>query len=233
MKEAVKIAVLPASPGAGASFVSGITALMLSQTTKLKVTLAELGHPYFYQALGMEKRFVVRNFIPYRELLKSGKSVRELDNYEEGINWALLRPGKDEAPPPAELFRFIYNVPGETVILDCSGLDRESMVNVLAEAERKIVVVDPLPTKLMENYSFLGDLRLKFPDAIYLANKMNRGVNKGEFSRFLGTKNYISLPALDTDLIYRAEYACVLPGSLKEVRAALSDGLSAIEKALA
>ena len=36
------------------------------------MTLAELGRPYFYRALGMEKRFVIRNFRPYRELLRSG-----------------------------------------------------------------------------------------------------------------------------------------------------------------
>ncbi len=232
MRESIKIAVVPASGEAGASFAAGLTAMRLAEISSLKVTLAELGHPYFYQALGMEKRFIVRSFIPYRELLKNGKSVRELDNSEEGINWALLRPGKDDAPPAPELFRFIYNVPGELVVLDCSGLDRETMVNVLAEAEKKIIVVDPLPSRLMENYAFLGDLRLKFPDAVYIVNKMNKGVHRAEFSRFLGTKNYISIPAVDQEYIYRAEYACILPGSIKEVRSAVAEGLAKLEKAL-
>ena len=177
MRESYKIAVAPASGKAGASFVCGLLAGRLADK-KTRVTLAELGSPYFYSALGMEKRFVVRNFIPYCELLKNGASVKELDNTEEGINWALLRPGKDSTPSPAELFRFIYNVPGETVILDCSGLDRDCTMNVLAEADRKIIVVDPLPTKLMDNYNYLTELRLKFPQAIYVANRMNKGGEK-------------------------------------------------------
>ncbi len=196
------------------------------------LTLAELGHPYFYISLGMEKRFVLRRFIPYRELLKNGKSIRELNNVEEGINWALLRPGKDESPPPAELFRFIYNVPGDIVILDCSGLDQATAMNVLAEADKKIIVVDPLPTKLMEHYSFLAELRLKFEDALYVANKMNKGVHRTEFGRFLGTKNYIPLPAVSAEAVYRPEYACMLPGGIREVGDAAAESLAKLENAI-
>lgn len=232
MRESLRIAVVPASEKAGASFVSGLLARHLSGVTERRLTLAELGRPYFYISLRMEKRFVMRRFIPYCELLKNGKSLRELNNVEEGINWALLRPGKDQSPPPAELFRFIYNVPGDIIILDCSGLERDKAMNVMAEADRKIIVVDPLPTKLMEYYSFLSELRLKFGDAVYVANKMNRGVHINEFARFLGTKNYIPLPAVKTEHIYKAEYACILPGGIREVRDTVAESLSRLENAV-
>ena len=231
MRDAVRIAVVPASGSAGASFVSGLIAGMLTEKTKKQVTLAELGHPYFYDALFLEQVFALKSFTPYRELLRNGSSVRELSNRHLGINWAVLRRG-DDAAPPQELFRFIYNVPGDYIVMDCSGLDSEAMINVLADSDRKIIIIDPLPTKLIGSFPFLGELRLKFPDAVYVANKMNRAVHKPEFAKMIGTKNYIPLPAVSAEAVYSAEYGKMLPGSIREVRQAMAEGLARLENAI-
>ena len=213
------IAVAGAADDVGTSFVCGLLAAQYGSAGRGKfglheqndsVTLAELGKPYFYAALGFEKKFAIRGFTSYKQLIQKGCSVRELDNTIDGINWAVLKP--DEAAPDVpELFRLIYNLPGDNIILDCSGLSNELKLNVLAEADRSIVVIDPLPSRLIEAYSFIENVRLKLPKAELLVNKMNKGVHKNELKRFLGSKDFDELPLYDQSLVYKAEYNCKLP----------------------
>lgn len=223
MRESVRIAVVSASPGAGASFVCGCLAAVLRE--RFSVTVAELGHPYFYPALGMEKRFVLRKFTSCSELLKSGKSVRKLNNIDDGINWALMRPERDAAPEPSELFRLIYNLPGEVLILDCSGLKEELLRSALPEADKVVLVVDPMPTKLISAFPLLEYMRLRLPACITVINKMNKGVRKGELASLIGTKKYISMPCVPAELLYEAEYRSSLPWNSKAVSSLLSDAL--------
>ena len=228
IKERKLIAVAGSAEDVGTSFVCGLLAAQykthcrgmntpergrISLTERRRgeesITLAELGKPYFYGALGFEKRFAIRGFVSYTQLLQNG-SVQELNNTADGINWAVLSP-QDAAPDTPELFRLIYNLPGDNVILDCSGLSDEVKLNVLAEADRAIVVIDPLPTRLLEAYSFLEDVRLRLPKAELLVNKMNKGVHKNELKRFLGGAGFSELPLYDQSGIYKAEYNCRLP----------------------
>ena len=210
MKERYTIAVAGASAGSGASFLCGLLAGRHAKSEK--TTLAELGNPYFYGALGMERKFAMRGFQSYIKLLESGKSVRTLQNVQDSINWALLMPG-EHAPEAAALFRFMNNVPGETVIFDCSGMDDELLWNVLPEADHVYAVIDPMPSKLLEAYARLERIKLNFPDAELVVNKMNSGVHKGELRRFLGSRSFREIPLVDPSLLYKAEYNCVLPSS--------------------
>ena len=216
VREVTRIAVAGICRGAGASFVSGLLARQLAGQGRL--TLAELGKSYFYAATGMEKRFAARPFAFYSRLIETGKGVKSVYNLEDGINWALREPGSAPEKEPSTIFRCFSSLPGDIVIGDCSGLERELSFAVLAEADKAVVVVDPMPSALFEAFDFIEDVRLRLPQAVIVVNKMNPGVHQGELRRFLGTRDYISLPLLPGQLLYKAEYNCMLPADMPEVQ---------------
>ena len=214
VRETVRIAVAGAGSGAGASFVTGLLARRLAGQGRL--TLAELGKPYFYAAMGMEKRFSARPFAFYSRLIETGRGVKSVCNIEEGINWALKEPRDQTENDPVSVFRCLSFLPGDIVLCDCSGLAPALAADVLAEADRAVVIIDPMPSSLFEAFGFLEDVRLKLPQALIVVNKMNPGVHQGELRRFLGTKDFVSLPLLPGELLYKAEYNCILPADMPE-----------------
>ena len=211
-RETVRVAVCGASRGAGVSFICGILAAELSSSHR--VTVAELGKPYFYTALGMEKRFASRPFAFYSSLIENGKSLKSVYNVGESINWAVRHPRDTGAMEAASLFRCFANIPGEIIVFDCSGLEPDLAKSVMAEADCRIVVIDPMPSALFDAFAFLEDVRLRFPDSVIAVNKMNDGVHRGELSRFLGSKECVSIPFVTPELLYKAEYNCMLPYSV-------------------
>lgn len=210
-----KIAVCSAVSGSGVSFTSMLLARALS--AEGTVTLVELGKPYFYDAFGFASKFTITGFCDYFAATEKKRRLPELANLWSGINWALRKslPGEPAKElSPSTLFRLINSLPGNYLVLDCSGLEGDSLLELLAEADDIIIVVDPLPGKLLPGTQNLQRLRLKFPDARIVVNKMNPGVHRAEFEKYLGSSDYICLPALDAKTIYKAEYSCILPCDL-------------------
>lgn len=215
-REPLRVAVCGASEKAGVSFVCGLLAAAMA--AEYRVTLAELGKPYFYTALGMEKRFASRPFAFYTSLIDNGKSLKSVYNVGESINWAVRHPRDRVQLEPSSLFRCFSTIPGEIILFDCSGLEAGLAKSILAEADVRLVVVDPMPTSLFEAFGFLEDVRLRFPNSVIVINKMNDGVHKGELARFLGTKENVSIPLVSQELLYKAEYNSMLPYSVQGIR---------------
>ncbi len=209
----LRIGVAGFSPGAGASFTAGLIASRAASAEK--TSLIELGAPYFYLALGMEKRFAGREFRFFRRCLEGKESIRRLDNTEESINWLLREPRDRDPLPPQQLFRLINAAPGAVCVFDCSGLSGDTLEDVLAEMDSVVLVCDPLPSALIGHYRSIDRLQILFPDAIRVLNKMNPGVHKTELKRFLARKDYLTIPMLEPRIIYEAEYSCCLPYGLK------------------
>lgn len=220
-REPLRIAVCGASRGAGVSFICGL--LAASMSSQYRVTLTELGKPYFYTALGMEKRFASRPFAFYSSLIGNGRSLKSVYNIGESINWAVRHPRDDALMEPADLFRCFSNIPGEVILFDCSSMEPELAKSVMAEADCRIVVIDPLPTALFDAFAFLEDVRLRFPDSIIAVNRMNDGVHRGELDRFLGSKECVFIPLVTPELLYKAEYNSMLPYSIPEIYEEIED----------
>jgi len=210
-------------PGCGASFAAGLEVCRLAALDHGKgrfadsvpdhgfsCTLAELGTPYFYNALNMEKRFADGSFVFYEELLQKRRPLLGIKNLYRGINMLLRAPQSVDFPSAL----CACKMPGEQVVFDLSGAPDELLDEVLPEMDRIIIVIDPLPTKLLAGYERLEKLRLLYPDAQLLVNKMNKGVHSAQLTRFLGTGSFSSLPFYPSELVYRAEYNCVLPAEL-------------------
>ena len=213
-QDKTRIAVI-GSQGCGISFICGLAAI--SAPKNISVCLAELGKPYYYNALDFGRRFALRGYKSPISALKDKTSVNDIRNTENGVNWLAKAPGDAELTN-AELFRFLSRAPGDAVIFDCSDLDTETMTDIAAECSRVMIVIDPLPTELIKNISLIERLRLSFPEAIVVINKMNRGVHKAELERFIKTKNYIEIPYIDPIIIYSCEYRCMLPFENEEIK---------------
>lgn len=203
----LRIAVVGASPGAGASFVSTVvlrSGPFSGMAPEGLRSLVELGTPYFYTALGMDKRFAGRNFYYYE-----GEGPLKL-NMELGYNWYLRAPESDPASA-ASLFRGAYAAPGNMVVFDLSGLESsEHLLPLLGVMDIIYLVIDPLPTKLIPAQDIMDRIRTHFPKTEMVVNKFNRGIHRGELSRFLGTSAFFTVDEVSYEALCRAEYNCSL-----------------------
>lgn len=214
---ATKIVVASGCSGGGVSLVSELLAYGLTDLSS--VCLVELGKPHFYNALNFEKRFLTRGYIDFFEKIRNSERIKpgERNNFEK-INWIVRKAEDDEPLQNQELFRALYFPKEEYCVFDCSGLDNKTSLNLLAEADVAIVVVDPLPSKLIESRDFLEKVKINIPETIFIVNKMNNGVHKAELSRYLGQNDSFSISGSLMDIIYKAEYNAVPISSLPEAK---------------
>lgn len=231
VKEKRKIAVAGAGRGSGVSLLTGLLAAWAAaHKPREAVTLAELGSPYFYEAFGIGKRFLQRDFYPFYTLMAQQRSIKGLSNCEEGIRWALRCPGEyadPTAPGPSvlERLRLIHNLEGTLLLFDCSGLSLEALWEILPEMDAVVFVADPLPSTLIPAAGLVDRIRMERPDAVWVLNKMNRGVHRGELQRFLGRVSCLEIPCLAPEDLCRAQYNCQLPYSIASVRQKTGSGL--------
>ncbi len=200
-----KIAFVGACKGAGASFAC----LREVVFAKHGGVLAELGGPYFYEALGMKKRFAGRGFCFYEDLADPSE-IAKIRNIEFGINWLLRRTASNSGDEP-RLIRLMTANFSSDVYFDFSGLSEDSTAELLLMADEIRLIIDPLPGRLIPSAPFIERLRLMYPSAKLVVNKMNRGVHRNELRRFLGTSAFDEIPCYPFEKICRAEYECVPP----------------------
>lgn len=224
--ETKRIAVTGAGRGTGVSLIAGLLAASFCRREGQPTALVELGTPYFYEAVGMERRFLHRDFHLMHRLVAQHRSIQHLANVEEGINWVLRHP-KDGLPDvqngqaaAIEALRLVHNVAGGTVIFDCSGLPGEWLRDILPDMDFVVCVIDPMPTCLIPAAGDIDRIRLDAPQPVFVVNKMNRGVHRGEVKRFLQGIDWAECPLLEASDLYRAQYNCVLPYSLPGVKRA-------------
>ena len=210
-------AVCSPAPGSGVTLTAVALACALAE--KGPAAVAEAGTPYVFDAFGFAKKFLLSGFTDYHRLFEEGKTFRGPENLWHGVNWA-VRPGRLTQPvdPPQakEILRFADRLPGVYTVLDCSGLEESVLDEVLAGADKIYLVVDPLPGKLIPSSVRLQRLKYAFPGAVLAVNRMNRGIHRGELDAYLETQDYLCLPDLGAETVYKAEYACVLPWDLPE-----------------
>ena len=215
-KPSNKIVLASGTSGSGISFVSQLMAMELTKLSSVSVT--ELGKPYFYSALGMEKRFYNRGFVNYFDMLRANEHIDfSKKNEFLGVNWYVKLANDSESLPISAVFRAIHMPKEEYCLFDCSGLSNELSLSLLAEADLPIIVIDPLPSKLILARDFLESARISLPEAVLVVNQMNNGVHRAELSRFLGTKDYFSIPSVPQEYIYKAEYNSIPVSELPEI----------------
>ena len=220
-----RIAVVGLSRGCGTSFAAGVLACRLAALPAAErkggasCTLAELGLPSFADALGVGERFAAEGFVYYEDALAEKRSLLTVRNSYHGMD-LMLRRSKTEGMAAADC---VLRMPGEQVVFDLSGADDAYLDSVLPDMDRIVIVIDPLPSRLLPGAERLLRLRALYPDAEILIDKMNGGVHKPELRRFLGPGRFQILPFTDPAAVYRAEYSCMLPAELPEASGLLRE----------
>ncbi|HVI40943.1 MAG TPA: hypothetical protein VM577_09805 [Anaerovoracaceae bacterium] len=233
--EKLKVGVVGISGGAGAGFLTGCLARYLANTRKHNPAVVELGKGALFDCFGMDKRFAGRSYFHFYQALKEDKSIRGIRNMDEGINWILRTPEEGKIRLTFEQkLRLVSHAKGDVILCDLSG-ETDLDYQLLQSMDQIIAVVDPLPSKMLEGYGILCNLKTLETgrgDMIYVINKMNRGVNRRQMLDFLKIKKPVFLPLVDPESIYTAEYNCKIPYTISEVKNALQSPLGEIASAL-
>ncbi len=231
----LKIGITGISEGAGASFLTGCLARYLANTGKHSPAVVELGSGSLFDSCGMDKRFAGRTWFCFYRALGENKSIRNMRNMDEGINWVLKSPEEDGIDLSFEQkLRLVSHARGDVILCDLSGAaDRDDQL--LKSMDQIIAVIDPMPSKMLKGYQSLSNLKMMEAGSeavIYVINKMNRGVNRRQMLDFIRIRKPLFLPLVNPESVYTAEYNCKIPYTVSEVKNALKDPLAEIASAL-
>lgn len=228
--EKLKLGIIGISKGAGSSFLAAAFARFLANTRNLTPAVIELGKGSLYDSLGMDKHFAGRQYVEFFMALDADCLTRGKKNLDEGINWVLRTPRENNRQISADqLLRLVYQTLGDVLICDLSGSTRDEEP-LLHHMDHILVVIDPLPSKMLEGYDLLQKFKTYEADdhVHFIINKYNPGVNRREMLEFLKIRRPIYLPLIETETIYTAEYNCKNPFSLGEVSSRLKEPLKTI-----
>lgn len=228
-EEKIKIGVMGIGRGAGCTFVSTALAYLLAGESKKSVAFLQLDGRYahdVYDSLGMDKRFVMREFVDFYRIAEMGEKIRGVKNIDEHINWALTMPETAPAPTQAEALRLAENISCSILICDLGSEIYKNKAHfdigceLIASMDVLICVIDPMPSKLLagrDDFFIAKQSAVKRNNVIWILNKYNDGINLKELHSFLRIKDLQKIPALDARHFYCAEYNCRIPISMKEI----------------
>lgn len=232
-KDKIKIGVAGISPSSGVSVLSVSFACYASAVSKKTVSVVEMLGASIYNSLGMDKRFAGREFWTLDQLRKVENGRKIQSNVDEGINWMLRDPMES---PNAPLFMqeesteyqvsLIHKMKGDLVLYDLSGggaHDASRIFRMMQEMDHCVVVIDPLPSKMLQSRRILHEIQLSKLSVSYIINKMNRGVEKKEMIDFLRINHPTYVPLLDQEGLYEAEYRCKNPYVIPSVKKLLKE----------
>ncbi len=235
-KNILKIGVFGLSDDSGVGVVGTALAWQLSRLKDKRVSVVQVGkkgNGSLYNSLGMDLRFEGRKFTDAFSEYKNGKSVSKILNLDDRINWILPVPNEEmrqkEAYKYFDYCHIINNITSDitvSVIYDCDGVE-----DLLLEMDKVIFVVDPLPSKIFfgyDRYMHLKECENKNRDIIWVLNKENTGINKGEFVNSIKVKNWIKIPYIPQEHFYTAQYNCIIPYKIKEVKGKMEAGINEI-----
>jgi hypothetical protein len=230
LPDRLKIGITGISSGAGASFLAGCLARYLANTGKHNPAVIESERASLFDSYGMDKRFAGRSYHQIYRALEENRSIRGACNMDEGINWILRSPGEEKIRLSFEQkLRLCSQAVCDTALCDLSGEEKD--FQLLQSMDQIIVIIDPMPSKMLQGYHILNKLKTieeKNSPVIYVINKMNRGVNRRQMLDYLKLKKPVFLPLINPESIYNAEYNCKIPYSVGEVRRILQPALEEV-----
>lgn len=243
-----RIGIIGISDGAGVSFLTAALAAYFAEQKKVTPAVLELGKGSLYHSLGMKRHFAQREFQSVFEAQKNGENVKNVWNLHKGINWALQTPCDCQKTYDfLDKFRLIHNVAGDLILCDFSRcqvtmnetekmeeafMQRDVTWQLLREMDQILLMIDPLPSKLLDGAAQLARYRLSRLPITFVVNKDNEGVRHKELKNYLQIKDAVWIPNLKTELLYEAEYGCLEPYGIEKIKKMLWEPLCKLEKGL-
>lgn len=228
-----KVGIIGIGSGVGVSFISECLGKLGSKNGFFPCVI-ELGGGSIYDGIGIDKRFDTREYFQFFNSLSSDESIRNRKNLSDGVNWISRAPEESHIRlSNNHIMKLINNAVGELIICDFSRISLEEgnyllIQELLHDMDKIIVVIDPLPSKLLRGEKLLEQIREIYKKPVYVINKYNEGINRNELMKFLKINRPIYIPALPLELIYEAEYTCNIPYNLDQIKKDLKQPLEEI-----
>lgn len=248
------------SQRAGSTFFSLNTARYLSEFNILPCIIEiPIEKPYIFDTIGLENRLDKTdnkeslNFYSYPHMIfNEEKLKRNKETIEDGIVFiipdARLPIIKDtilniqgneilKTWDYNKTLKLVYTSKKSNIsLVDVgSNIENPSINPLINEADKIIVIIDPLPTECMQNQDKLDMFkelkRTGFP-VEFVVNRWNEGVNTNEFDEFLKVKPLMYIPSVNSKFIYKAVYDCIIPFDIPEVKDSLEKPLSILIKSM-
>lgn len=233
-----KIGIIGLGPGCGVTSIGTTLAKIVSKNNMnriqyLEITNPKKSKPLIFDGLGMDKRFLNREFIDFYKEVKEGNPIGHLINRDEDIGWVLITKEdiqKKIILSTQEKTHLINNLNFDLLFCDLE-LGNQSLGKLeddrelLSEMSHLIVIIDPLPSKLLASYNLLQWIKVleeKGLPVSYIVNKYNKGVHKRDFLDFIKLRPNLFIPFISPDEFYVCEYNCQLPFRISELRENLS-----------
>ncbi|MDD2484122.1 MAG: hypothetical protein PHQ50_03690 [Eubacteriales bacterium] len=234
LKDPYKIGVLGLSKGDGAGFLASSLARLSVQKKACRPAVAELGAGGLYDSLGMDKRFAGKDYFSFTKAAFSEQSLRGKRNEYLGVHWILVPPEDRQIELSYEQkLRIVANAVGDPVYYRFSGVPQEQAIKLLWEMDLVLLVIDPLPSKLLPAYHFLCELRKVDIPICYIINKWNVGVDRRELLQYLQIKEPFYIPAVPQEFVYGAEYACRPLIDMPSAQAVIKESIEKISQEIA
>ncbi|MBR6014742.1 MAG: hypothetical protein IK059_01535, partial [Firmicutes bacterium] len=189
------IGVVGLSAGAGSTLVATSLAHLLSRDRGRSVAFVEAAEyaragaeprGCLYDAMGMDKRFAMREYRDIFKIAEGRGSIRQVLNIDDRINWAAPAPEFEVSLPAVEkrqvdvIFKVINGIAGDTIICDIgSELSELQLQRLLLAMDTVICVIDPAPSALLageERLKLIKQWEQRGGKCVYLVNKMSAGV---------------------------------------------------------
>ena len=226
-KEKRKVAVLGIGRSCGVSTV----AIMLAYYIKKKgnrVSFCEITNKpnkaSIYYKNFFDKNMEHDQLIDFYDATRQGKPIHRLHNFYKDVNWAITLPNTRcmNGLNGEEKKHLINNLLGEYVICDVDFDCEIGEEKILEEFDLVIALVDPLPSKVMENFDAIRRLKeLEFNgyNVMWVLNFYNRGIHTRDLVKSLRLEKYDKIPLIERERIYDCEYRCKEPILKKEEKA--------------
>jgi len=220
------IGVINLSKGAGSTFVTLNLAKAISESS-LKVAVIEppVRKPTIYDTIGIEKQiydiYDEDIFYSYPHVIqREEEAEREREVLLDGIYWIVPDPRIKEIEKwdSYKMLKLINSSRKASINIIDIGNDykHESISDILGNLDMIIVVIDPFPSKIINNEEKLDNLKKlenKGLNIKYVINKDNKGVNKKTMLKFLEINPLTYIPFISPEIVYKSFYDCEIPYS--------------------
>ena len=206
------IAVINLSEGAGSTFITVNLAYMLKDK-RVDVSVVEIPHEKMKADILniLSKNDEDYNYISVSESISAGNVLRKEAFLNHGIKF-FINNKKISSWSAENNIDYISLISKESNIniYDIGSQTLESSNILLSILDVLIIVIDPMPYKLLqaeERMKYLKSLEEKGVTIIYVVNRYIKDLNKRDIEKYLQVKISSCIPFINPEIIYAAYYS--------------------------
>lgn len=201
-----RVAVIGIGQGAGATTISILLAKYL-KNEGARVGYCQLDETGEYDAFYYFSMDRLEKINSFYYAVKQDKGIRRLCNMSEGINCAVRLPGESSVRlSEDEKLKLALGIGCECLVIDMGNFPDRKILDV---ADTIIVVVDPMPAKILQNLEMIKSFkRLAYEgyQIVWVINKMNGGVSLGEIKKSLKLEGVLEINFFDPKALYSSQF---------------------------